>query len=142
MAAEAGAPKIVEQLLKKAKTLGITADLVNALDSQNCHALLLAAKTGEPETVKLLVERTRPHRAGDDLRQHDRAPARVAAWARQGGRSDARLRGDDGGDHQLREADGFNALMLGALMGQTAAVRVLLAAKADPNFQFKAKTKN
>ena len=27
--------------------------------------------------------------------------------------------------------------MLGALMGQTAAVRVLLAAKADPNFQFK-----
>ena len=56
MAAEAGAPKIVEQLLKKAEALSITADLVNALDSQNCHALLLAAKTGEPETVKLLVE--------------------------------------------------------------------------------------
>ena len=33
--------------------------------------------------------------------------------------------------------DGFNALMLGALMGQTAAVRVLLAAKAEPNLQAK-----
>ena len=57
-------------------------------------ATAVAARRGE----------LRPHRAGDDLRQHDRAPARVAAWARQGGRSDARLRGDDGGDHQLREA--------------------------------------
>ena len=138
MAAEAGAPKIVEQLLKKAKTLGITADLVNALDSQNCHALLLAAKTGEPETVKLLVE------ANSDLTVQETTSDNMTALQRASlhghGKAVEAMLGCEAMTEEIInfvKPDGFNALMLGALMGQTAAVRVLLAAKADPNFQFK-----
>lgn len=114
-----------------AGTAGTDANNSGRLDRLT-RRLFYAAKAGEADTIRALIERgADPNRGTPTL--PGLTPLVAAASKGQAGAAEALLEGGAKPDVQL--SDGNIALTLAARGGHTEAVTVLLAAGADPNIQ-------
>lgn len=130
---QAGASPNIEQygvpLFTLAQQLGDTA-MVDLLMQHGAHPRTPQAATYAAGSGSVALLR-RLHRAGNNLREHNDAPLRQAAF---GGHADAvRFLISVGAQPDAEDSNGLRALDRAAAMSSVESVRVLLEAGADPD---------
>ncbi len=95
---------------------------------QDHTTLMLAAKKGNAEIVRILLER------GVELDRANKMGYTALVWASMYGHTDiVRLLSDSGADINTKEFQGYTSLMFASNRGHTETVRLLLDRKADCN---------
>lgn len=116
-----GSAAVVEKLLQAG------ADLNAAPNGE--PPLMLAARTGDFETVKLLLT----HGAAVNAKETERGQTALMWAVAEANPTVAKLLIENGADVHARSTSGFTPLMFGVRKGDLESVRTLLAAGANPN---------
>ena len=122
LACTTGNPVMIARLLKAGA-------LPNAASAEGETPLMIASRTGRVEAVKLLLAH------GANVNSVERWKGQTALmWAAgEGNASVAQVLLENGGMRDARSKGGFTPLLFATRAGQVEALRVLLAAGANPN---------